>query len=198
MTESIPSYPLQWPQGRTRTEYPSRSKFGERSIDGATKILVHQVQLLRGSQLVLSTNLKRRPDGMPYSNQAQPKDQGVAVYFTLKNRQMCFSCDRWDRIQDNIYAIAMTVEALRGIERWGSGQMVEQAFTGFTALPAPKPLDWRAVLGLQGENFSTADIQCAYRREAGVRHPDTGGTDAAFTELVAARREALDWIRGRS
>jgi len=51
---------------------------------------------------------------------------------------MCLACDRWDKVQDNIYAIAMTIEPLRGIERWGSGSMVEQAFTGFFALPAPK------------------------------------------------------------
>jgi hypothetical protein len=39
---------------------------------------------------------------------------------------MCLACDRWDKVQDNIYAIAMTIEPLRGIERWGSGSMVEQ------------------------------------------------------------------------
>ena len=51
---------------------------------------------------------------------------------------MCFACDKWRDVYDNIYAIGKTIEALRGIERWGTGDMVEQAFTGFVALPSPK------------------------------------------------------------
>jgi hypothetical protein len=31
---------------------------------------------------------------------------------------MCFACDRWDSVGDNVYAITKTIKALRGIERW--------------------------------------------------------------------------------
>lgn len=48
---------------------------------------------------------------------------------------MCFACEKWQDVYGNIYAIGKTIEALRGIERWGTGDMVEQAFTGFVALP---------------------------------------------------------------
>ena len=78
--------------------------------------------------------IRLRLDGLPYSNQTPPADKGVAVYFTHKKQAMCFACDRWDRVQDNIYAIAMTIQALRGIERWGSGSMVEQAFLSVSTL----------------------------------------------------------------
>src|SRR5262245_54177038 len=70
---------------------------------------------------------------------------GSAVYFTHKGRQMCFACDRWDKMEDNLHAVSKTIEALRGIERWGTGEMVQQAFTGFVALPGNSP--WE-VLGL--------------------------------------------------
>lgn len=184
MTEA---YPLQWPEGKPRTPYPNASKFGPRSIDQATNILVKQVRLLGGSDLVVSTNLKYRQDGLPYSKQAQPRDQGVAVYFTLKKRQMCFACDRWEKIQDNIYAVSMTIEALRGIERWGSGSMVEQAFTGFVALPSNSP--WE-VLGLKS-GATRAEIEAAFREKAKACHPDHGGSHEQMARLNVACAEAL-------
>ncbi|WP_435017462.1 J domain-containing protein [Tundrisphaera sp. TA3] len=150
MTEA---YPLQWPAGKPRKQHPERSKFGDRSIDAATTILREELRRLGAGNMVLSSNLRLKNDGLPYSKQAQPRDQGVAVYFTHKKQPMCFACDRWDRIQDNNYAIAMTIEALRGIERWGSGSMVEQAFTGF--------------IGPPGAERPACDPRCAARRHGG-------------------------------
>lgn len=182
MTEA---YPLQWPAGKPRKAYPERSRFGDRSIDKATIILREELRKLGAQNMVLSTNLRLRLDGFPYSNQAQPKDSGVAVYFLYKKQQMCFACDRWDRIQDNIYAVAMTIDALRGIERWGSGDMVQQAFTGFMALPAPKS-PWE-LLGI-APGASADDIDAAYRQKAKSAHPDAGGSAALMHELNEARR----------
>lgn len=180
------AYPLAWPYGRPRSNYPVASRFGTRTVDQCTKMLVHEIKLLGGSDVVLSTNIRLRNDGYPHSSQRPPEDKGVAVYFTYKKRQMCFACDRWDKIQDNIYAIAMTIEALRGIERWGSGSMVEQAFTGFVALPAPKsPHD---ILGVQ-PNATEDEIEHAYKFKAMVRHPDRGGSHELMAELNAARTQ---------
>jgi hypothetical protein len=146
--------------------------------------------------MVLSTNLRLRNDGLPRSGQAQPSDRGLAAYFTYKKQPMCFACDRWDRIQDNIYAIAMTIEALRGIERWGSGSMVEQAFTGFAALPPPRgeSADPWEVLGIR-PGATEEEVDAAYRQKARKAHPDApGGSEEAMQALNAAR----DAAKGRS
>lgn len=185
MTEA---YPLQWPSGRPRTSYPSHSKFGSRSIEQAVTILRNEIGRLGGSGVVISTNTKLRLDGLPYSKQAQPTDKGVAVYFTYRSRSMCFACDRWDKVQDNIYAIAMTIEALRGIERWGSGDMVQQAFTGFVALPAP-PSPWD-VLGVK-PGSTPAEIEAAFRDKAKHCHPDAGGNHDQMATLNEARDKLL-------
>jgi hypothetical protein len=98
---------------------------------------------------------------------------------------MCFACDRWDEIEDNCQAIAKTIGALRGIERWGSGQMVEQAFTGFIALPAPEQ-PWQ-VLGLDTSNPTADQVEHAYRRLAAQHHPDRGGDPHTMSRINAAR-----------
>src|SRR3712207_8918795 len=49
----------------------------------------------------------------------------------LKGEKRVLACDKWDRIADTIHAIAKTIEATRGIERWGS-VTTEQAFAGYT------------------------------------------------------------------
>jgi DnaJ domain len=182
---TVEAYPLQWPAGKPRASHPEASRFDRsRSLAASLKGLLNEIRLLGGTLPVVSTNIKLRLDGIPYANQAQPRDKGVAVYFTLKEQPMCFSCDRWDRVEDNLYAIAMTIGALRGIERWGSGSMVEQAFTGFIALPAPKsPWD---VLGVP-RGASQDEIEAAYRQKAKTAHPDKGGTPEAMQDLNEAR-----------
>jgi hypothetical protein len=133
----VEAFPLQWPLGRPRTPLTMQSRF-EQTSGRAISFTLDQIRILGGRNPVISSNIQLRQDGQPYANRRVPDDAGVAVYFTYKSRQMCFACDKWRDAYDNIYAIGKTIEALRGIERWGTGDMVEQAFTGFVALPAPK------------------------------------------------------------
>lgn len=191
------AYPLQWPAGRPRTGQWSRerAKF-QTTFARARDDIAREVQLLVGGrwardpQLVISTNVALRRDGLPLANQRNPDDPGVAVYFEHKKRSMCFACDRWDRIEHNMQAIAKTIEALRGIARWGTGDMLEAAFTGFAALPAPGAArDWWEVLGVPRGAAPDA-IQAAYRRLRSEHHPDRGGDAARFSEVEQAYKKA--------
>lgn len=179
-------YPLKWPAGWPRSR-PRPSRF-QVTFGTARDGLLAQIKMLGGFNVALSSNVSLRLDGLPYANQAQPEDRGVAVYFTWKRRSMVFACDRWNRVEDNIRAIEKTIEAIRGIERWGASEMMERAFSAFEALPAPRSC-WN-VLGLR-RGASAADINAAYRAKARDAHPDSGGTDAAMAELNRARAEAL-------
>ena len=182
------AFPLQWPAGLQRTRSPSRSAFGEFNIGSQSAFVRDQVRLMGGSLPVVSTNLELRNDGLPYANQRQPADRGVAVYFQRRGKSMVFACDQWDKIEHNLRAIGKTIEALRGIERWGSSDLMERAFSGFEALPAPE--QWWQVLGVS-ERASEADVTAAYRAKARAAHPDTGGSAAAMARLNAARDEAM-------
>lgn len=182
------AYPLQWPAGAPRCKRPASSAFGEVTIHRATHELLWEIERMGGSLPVVSTNLELRNDGLPYSKQRAVEDHGVAVYFTRRGHQLVFACDRWDRIEHNMRAITKTIDAMRGIERWGSADLMERAFSGFEALPAPE--QWWQVLGVT-EQATRADIAVAYRRLANGAHPDKGGTNAAMARLNTARDDGL-------
>ncbi len=192
------AYPLQWPAGKPRTANPQRSRFQNKTINVAVSHLMHQLTLMGNVRdIIISTNLRLRLDGLPYSDQKQPADKGAAIYFKYKGQDMVFACAAWDKIEDNIYAVAMTIEALRGIERWGSGDMMQQAFTGFVALEAPGEgarRRWWQVLGVD-ERASLDTIRQVYRNKARSEHPDKGGSDSRMADLNTAYNEALK-VRG--
>lgn len=182
------AYPLTWPLGRPRARYRESARF-KTALGAAISNVQREVDLLGGRNMIISSNLPLRRDGMPMARAGYIGDVGVAVYFDLKKKPMCFACDRWDRVDDNMQAIAKTIEALRGIERWGSGSMVEQAFTGFTALPAPEQ-PWQT-LGLPDSHPTREQIEDAHRRLAMKHHPDRGGDSETMGRINAARDALL-------
>jgi hypothetical protein len=201
---TIEAYPLTWPAGRPRTPEHQRtwSKF-DTTMARARDEVVRQIELMGGryawmrkeTNLIISTNVKLRQDGIPLANQIRNIDSGVAVYFNYKKRAMCFACDRWAKVEDNMWAIAKTIDALRGIARWGTGDMMEAAFTGFTALPAPgadTAVGWRTVLGFtEGERPNVETVEHRYKRRAAEMHPDRpGGSHEAMLRLNEARDQA--------
>lgn len=186
------AYPLQWPVGRKRTSQWSRepAKF-DVSFVRARDNIVREIELLTGTRrgwgsdahLVISTNVALRLDGLPLAKQRQPDDVGVAIYFSYKKREMSFACDRWQKIEHNMQAIGKTIEALRGIDRWGTGDMLEAAFTGFLALPAPTAANWRTVLDVS-VGWTRAQVEHKYRRLRSDAH-SAGDTDR-FMAINAA------------
>jgi hypothetical protein len=192
---SATAFPLQWPAGRERRPYHRREVSGfNTSMSAARDAMFNEVRLLGGRSMVLSTNVPLKQDGKPYANYPRIDDPAVAVYFTYKDKQMCFACDRWTKVEDNIQAVRKTIEALRGIARWGTGDMLQAAFTGFAALPPPivagMKRDWWVVLGVP-KDASAAVVSAAYRTLASKHHPDReGGDPVAMVELNQARDEA--------
>ena len=143
--------------------------------------------------MIVSTNLQTRLDGLPRSNQGRPGDPGVCVYWKpAKHPMRCMAVDRYDEVQDNLAAVAATLEAMRSIERHGGAAILDRAFTGFAALPAPAggKRDWWTVLELPS-TASQAEIRDAFNRLAREHHPDRGGTDERMAEIIRARDEAL-------
>ena len=142
------------------------------------------------ANIVISTNLALRNDGFPRADQRTPADVGVAVYFTRNGKNQCFACDKYDAVWKNMRAISKTIEAMRGIERWGSSEMMDRAFSGFVALPAPGKRPWWEVLAVDPR--TSKDVaKIKFRELAKVLHPDTAtGSEEAFKALNEAYEES--------
>jgi len=194
-------FPLQWPLGWKRSVSWERKSatFSRRGnyltvSDGLARVLAELKRLgVDQEDVIISTNLQTRLDGLPRSGQSRPNDPGVCVYWQKSPMapMRCMAIDRYDEVQDNLAAVAATLEAMRAIERHGGASILDRAFTGFTALPAPTAeRPWWEVLGVD-QSATEDEIRAAYRRLASKAHGDHGGSDAQMAELNVARDRGL-------
>jgi hypothetical protein len=198
-THGVASFPLYWPLQHARTA-PHARRAARFLVDfvSARKDLVRELDLLGARDLVLSSNVPIRRDGLPALPDREPEDPGIAVYFSRRlgrdgdRAPFVIACDQFTRVRWNLRAVGATLEALRSIERHGTTSMLEQAFSGFAQLPAAsaaKP--WREVLGV-APGFCSVDFLRAQLRElARVHHPDAGGDPARMAEINAAYAAGL-------
>ncbi|MDB5663415.1 MAG: hypothetical protein JWN59_1753 [Sphingomonas bacterium] len=188
---SAAAYPLTWPAGRPRSRHTREALFrdgnqgGKRvSLDLARDRLELQMSKLGATNIILSMNIRLTLTGRRDMNLSrnEPIDTGAALYFDLGGQPHVLACDRWDRVADNIAAIAAHVEALRGQERWGVADL-RQAFAGHVALPAPaKP--WTEILGVRAD-ASAEEVSRAYRAKA-----KAAGSDQQLLLAVNLARDA--------
>jgi hypothetical protein len=160
---------------------------------------MNELRLLGATGVVISSWLPLRRDGLPYADQARRRldDPGVAVYFMLRKRQMVMARDAFTNVHDNLRSIGLGIAHLRGLERHGGGTMMERAFEGFAALPAPDAFDPWAVLGLRPD-ASLEAVNSQFRRLSREHHPDApSGSTEAFQRIERARRECTNSIPNR-
>jgi hypothetical protein len=203
------AYPLQWPEGWSRTPAHRRRRAPYKyTPEAATQHLLNELKLLGAyrSSIVISTNVPLRRDGLPYAGVRPPEDPGVAVHWsttTFKDRVI--ACDKWDRVHDNIHALGLAIAGMRAIDRAGATQVMERAFTTFGALPpsnaAPVDRAWWEVFEIKQAHLDAYDagmLEARYRDLARKAHPDQGGSEAAMTELNRAREEMRRHFGGGS
>lgn len=192
--EDAAAFPLCWPEGWPRTKTKKNGLF-KQTVYTATQNLTDQLARMGATQVILSTSIPLRRDGLPLSKPPVDGDHGAAVYFMRKKKPLCLACDQYFDIADNIQALAKTIEAMRGIERWGSTDLLDRAFTGFAALPQSTSSEsWWDVLGVS--RSATADeITAAYKAKIKLAHPDTGGSNEDFMRIKTAHDAALAQLR---
>lgn len=129
------SNPLRWPLGWPRNQRPIWPTF-KASYQTTMQDLESVLEALGATNPVITTNQRLRLDGrMSDARDAIPEDTGVAVYFTRRGKEVCIPCDKFTTVQANLRAVGLTLEYLRRMEKYGTSEMVDAAFRGFTALP---------------------------------------------------------------
>jgi hypothetical protein len=200
----IPAYPLSWPAGWPRIQKGARTraKFSNYRntlsiADGVRRVYAELDRLkAKEADIIISSNMRPTMGGWPDSKDRLPDDPGIAVYWKdRKGQSRVMAIDRYDRVADNLAAIAATLEALRAIERHGGGQILERAFTGFEALPAPA-VAWRETLGIAADVYvGPEQLEDAYKRARSKAHPDKGGTTEAWHAVERAYDAGLSELR---
>lgn len=213
----IEAYPLTWPAGWRRTPEAQRAfgRFNSKEqqyrppaqvggtgysytqtkrvtvFDGIQRIIESLNKMgVDRDDLIISTNVQTRLDGLPRSGAKEPLDPGAAVYWQAAGQsQRCMAIDRYTKVADNLAAIAATLEAMRAIERHGGAEILNRAFTGFAALPEKASTPWKDVLELESDP-TMESVDRAFKRLVSIHHPDKGGDPEKFQALVRAREDA--------
>lgn len=153
--------------------------------------LVDELRHLKPRQTILEVDLQEsdlRLDGMPRANARAGQPGVILTLIGTPHGDLRYPCSTFQTWEANVRAIALALEALRKVDRYGVTKRGEQ-YAGWKALPAGENstesliADGRAIVhGQYG-----GDVKQALRDT----HPDRGGTHERFV-AVQTYREALD------
>lgn len=184
---TVTAFPLHWPSGFPRTKTPEKGAF-KTTLAGALNNVQDSLRRFAGDSgkklesLVISSNVT-----LGIQN---PKDSGVAIWFTWDGMSVCIAVDRYQKVEANLQAIYHIIEARRTELRHGTLALVRATFAGFLALPHSKNNDWWDVLGVE-RNATQDEIKSAYRKLSSQNHPDKASGDSEkMAEINAAYEKA--------
>lgn len=114
-----------------RTPHPDRrSRYAFRASWADTlALLERELRYLDARDLVLEADFREqdlRLDGMPRSNAREPIDPGVRLSFESKHGPLIYQCDSVDHWKANVRSIALGLEALRAVDRYGITRRAQQ------------------------------------------------------------------------
>lgn len=164
------------------------------TLDKLDRELRHLGRYGRNATSVLQIAMREqdfRLDGMPRAN-AKPEHPGVILAVESTKGSLSFPCDKFTRWQDNLRAVALGLEGLRRLDRYGITPG-DQQYTGWRQIEAtsaaPSAAGAEQALrlfgGRQAEGESLRDV---YRRAIKATHPDRGGSREDFDRVQAAGR----------
>src|SRR5690606_33491544 len=146
---------------------------------------------------------------MPRANARQPLDPGLRLAFDSLHGPLLYQCDSVDGWQANVRSIALGLEALRAVDRYGITRHAEQ-YTGWRQIgagpsivpDAPLSRQKAAEIVLRAARVTTNDRTVAHdvdallsgrldvvtitRRAQRAAHPDMGGSAEEFDRIQRA------------
>lgn len=200
----VPLVAGRWP-GKQTASYARRRAAFRVGYAQRLEALDAELAKLGAKDIIIEAEFEAREirnDGWPRST-ARPKGPAIIVSFKSDKGPLSFPCDTYTGWEDNLYAIALALEALRAVDRYGVTRQAEQ-YRGWAQLPPPaaerKAFADRAAAAewlwvVSGTNYRPDlllaggdPLAAAYRMAAKKLHPDSGGTTAEFQKLQDAMR----------
>ncbi len=195
-------------QFRPIEHWPGKFTTGRRSSPFRAKhsdtlaLLAKELGFLRARNVVIQAAVGEneiRRDGMLYER-ARPLHPGIILSFESKHGPLSYPCDTYTDWQANLRAIALSLEALRSVDRYGVTKRAEQ-YQGWAKLPGPKPespinqaeaIDVLAsAANCSPSHVHKQTLEVVYRNACRRTHPDVGGNAEEFKRVQAAK-ETLD------
>lgn len=122
-----------------------------------------------------------RRDGYPRA-QARARHPGVVLSIPASvHGPLRYFTDEFDSWQDNLRAVALSLEALRRVDRYGVARRGEQ-YRGWTALPAGSAQEEQLARGRRLIREAGGVAQAIH-----LHHPDKGGDAEDVVAILAAR-----------
>lgn len=171
-----------------------------------TALLDRELDFLEADNVVLQmavTDREIRRDGWIRSN-AVPDHPGVILTFDSWLGPLSYPCDNFTAWKANVRAIALALEALRKIDRYGVTKRGEQ-YTGWKQIPGPgqtsvtmtanraaeilKASAGESIEGKFPEDVILGDAgvaQAVHKAARRSSHPDAGGSDERFQSVELA------------
>lgn len=163
--------------------YPARPKKADlfKSSWGATlQKLEAEISAVKGSELIIGVVTDEaaiRIDGQLRAD-AKMRHPGAEVSFEVDGRRLVFHTDAYNVLQSNLRAIALGLESLRAVDRYGITSSAEQ-YAGFAQLTAGEPIEERGRKLVEAAGSVTEALK--------RHHPDHGGDEADFVAVQAYR-----------
>lgn len=196
----IETWPGQLTEDRRRSQFKST---WSATLDLLGRELFH----LKAEQIVMQLAVAARDirrDGF-FRADVRPDHPGVILSMNTPYGALSYPCDTFDRWQDNVRAIALALQYLRGVERYGVTKTGQQ-YTGWAQLPPGRPMAkpmtrdeaaafvtrWAdphgRIPGLERTLLGGQMIEASYRSAAKNAHPDReGGSTEDFQRLQEAK-----------
>lgn len=177
--------PLERPVGTGPTRYsPFKASWSK-----TVALLARELRLHGARKVILEVDLREqdiRQDGMPRADR-NARSPGIVLSFEATavtgKPALRYEVCEFSGWQDNMRAVALGLEALRAVDRYGVTRRGEQ-YAGWKALPT----------GTVGSGGNEARGHVLIERAGGDvkkalhdAHPDHGGNPDDFRDVIAAR-----------
>jgi hypothetical protein len=188
-----------------------RSQFDSTWTD-TLELLAREIKHLRGRDVVIEVDIREqdiRLDGMLRATARAETPAVVVAFNTRDHGPMLYRADRftWGHGQGNlawqanVRAVALTLQALRAVDRYGATETGQQ-YAGFKALPAGRAMPtshmtseqaWDLIwLKSGGSTFAGENtIERRYKAARAAAHPDRHDGDRTLWDQVEEAAQVL-------
>jgi hypothetical protein len=164
------------------------------SFTSTVELLWTELRALDARNVVVELDVRERDirlDGLPRAD-ARPAHDGVALSFESKFGPLRYATAEYGSNyqmpgwQANLRAIALSMQALRAVDRHGVSRRGEQ-YTGWRQLPKSTDAADLILTRAQAQEYLASEYGGDLRRALFETHPDQGGDPDEFRKVIRCK-----------